>query len=104
MDNIAHPPGSSVRGILQARMLDWVAFYFSKGSTHPRDQTWSPGLQVDSLPSEPPGKPLHCFMVFWEVSVAIPQKKRPLVKAVFPGHRQLHKAFFPLACQFLSRN
>ena len=31
------PPGSSVYGILQARILDWVALYSSKGSSQPRD-------------------------------------------------------------------
>ena len=34
------PPGSSVHGILQARMLEWVAMPFSRGSSQPRDQTW----------------------------------------------------------------
>ena len=33
------PPGSSVHGILQARILDWVAMPFSRGSSQPRDQT-----------------------------------------------------------------
>ena len=33
------PPGSSVHGILQARVLEWVAVFFSKGSSWPRDQT-----------------------------------------------------------------
>ena len=32
-------PGSSVHGILQARMLEGVAFPFSRGSSRPRDQT-----------------------------------------------------------------
>ena len=32
-------PGSSVHGILQARILEWVAFPFSKGSSQPRDRT-----------------------------------------------------------------
>ena len=34
------PPGSSVHGILQARILEWVAISFSRGSSWPRDQTW----------------------------------------------------------------
>ena len=34
------PPGSSVHGILQARILKWVAIPFSRGSSQPRDQTW----------------------------------------------------------------
>ena len=33
-------PGSSVHGIFQARMLEWVAIYFSRGASWPRDQTW----------------------------------------------------------------
>ena len=32
-------PGSSVHGILQVRMLEWVAISFSRGSSQPRDQT-----------------------------------------------------------------
>ena len=54
------PPGSSVHGILQARILEWVA----RGSS-PRDlpnpgmEPRYPTLQADSLPTELPGKP--CF-------------------------------------------
>ena len=33
------PPGSSVRGILQARILEWIAISFSKGYSQLRDQT-----------------------------------------------------------------
>ena len=33
------PPGSFVHGILQARILEWVAISFSRGSSQPRDQT-----------------------------------------------------------------
>ena len=33
------PPGSSVHGILQARILEWVATSFSRGSSWPRDRT-----------------------------------------------------------------
>ena len=34
------PPGSSVRGILQARILEWIVIPFSRGSFWSRDQTW----------------------------------------------------------------
>ena len=34
------PPGSSVHGILQARILEWVAIFFSRGSSRPRNWTW----------------------------------------------------------------
>ena len=33
------PPGSSVHGILQARILEWIAILFSRGSFQPRDWT-----------------------------------------------------------------
>ena len=44
-------------GILQARTLEWVAMPSSRGLPNPRIEPRSPTLQVDSLPSEPPGKP-----------------------------------------------
>ena len=34
------PPGSSVHGILQARILEWVAISFSRGSSWPRNRIW----------------------------------------------------------------
>ena len=48
----------TVHGILQARILEWVAIPYSRRSSQPRDQTQSSALQTDSLPSEPPGKPM----------------------------------------------
>ena len=51
------PPGSSVHGIPQARILEWVAISFSKGSSRPRDQTQVSRVEADALTSEPPGKP-----------------------------------------------
>ena len=49
-------PGSSVHGILQARILEWVAIPFSRDLPDPGIKPRSPELQADSLPSEPPGK------------------------------------------------
>ena len=34
------PPGFSVHGILQTRILEWVAIPFSRGSSRPRDRAW----------------------------------------------------------------
>ena len=48
------PPGSSVLGILQARILEWVAMPFSRGSSQPRD-LFSPGL-------------LHCRQILYHLS------------------------------------
>ena len=55
------PRGSSVHGILQARILEWVAISFSRDLPNPEIEPRSPTLQADSLPSEPPGKSLLLF-------------------------------------------
>ena len=44
-------------GILQARILEWVAMPSSRVLPNPGIKPMSPALQVDSLPSEPPKKP-----------------------------------------------
>ena len=54
---LCDPMDYTVHGILQARILEWVAFPFSRGSSQPRIEPRSPTLQMDSLPAEPQGKP-----------------------------------------------
>ena len=52
-------PGSSVHGIFQARVLEWVAMPSSRGSSRPRDQTHvscSAYIADGSFTAEPPGK------------------------------------------------
>ena len=51
------PPGSSDHGILQARMLEWVAIPSPGDFPNSGIKPGSPVLQVDSLPSQPQGKP-----------------------------------------------
>ena len=67
-------PGSSVHGILQASILEWVAIFFSRGSSQPRDRTWvsriaaaaaaaAKSLQscptlCDPIDGSPPGSPI----------------------------------------------
>ena len=48
----------AVHGILQARILAWVAFPFSRGSSEPR----SPTLQANSLPAVPQGKRIEQYV------------------------------------------
>jgi len=51
------PPGSSVHGILQARILEWVVMPFSRGifdSVIKPISPASPGLQANSLPTYSP--------------------------------------------------
>ena len=50
------PPGSSVHGILQARILEWVAIPSPRYLHNPGTEPWFPALQTDSLSSEPPGE------------------------------------------------
>ena len=50
-------PGFSVHGILQARILEWVAISSSRGFSWPKDRTWVSCIAGRFLPSEPPGKP-----------------------------------------------
>ena len=66
---LSDPMDYIVHGIIQARILEWVAIPFSKGSSQQRDWTEprsftlqvdslpSPALQADSLPAELSGKP-----------------------------------------------
>ena len=51
------PPGSSVHGISQARILEWVAISFSRGFSQPRDQSYISCLTDGLFTTEPPGKP-----------------------------------------------
>ena len=48
------PMEYTVHGILQARILEWVAFPFSRGLPNPGIKPGSPVWQADSLPSELP--------------------------------------------------
>ena len=51
------PPDSSVHGILQERIMEWVACSPPGDLPKPGIEPRSLALQVDSLQSEPPGKP-----------------------------------------------
>ena len=50
------PPGSSVQGILQARILEWLPFPPPGDLLDPGIEPGSPALEGDALTSEPPGK------------------------------------------------
>ena len=49
-------PRSSVHGIFQARVLEWIAISFSGRPSRLRDWPRSSALQAEALPSEPQGK------------------------------------------------
>ena len=52
---LCDPKDCTVHGILQVRILEWVALPFTGGSSQPREPR-SPALRADSLPVEPLGK------------------------------------------------
>ena len=68
------PPGPSVHGILQARILEWVAMPSSRGSSRLRDWTGvpvSPALAGGFFTTEPPRKPIprtHAYKTFRMIS------------------------------------
>ena len=57
------PSCSSVHGILQAGILEWVAISFSRGFSNPGIEPRSPALQADSLPSEPLKSMYHGLVI-----------------------------------------
>ena len=106
------PMDYTVHGILQSRILEWVAFPFSRGSSQPRDLTQVSTLQVDSLLAEPQGKPkntgvgslslllriflaqelnlglLHCWRILYQLSYE-GSPLRPLGSSLWP-ERSFH--------------
>ena len=51
------PSVSSVYGVFQVRVIEWVAISFSRGLPDSGIEPRSPALQADTLLSEPQGKP-----------------------------------------------
>ena len=78
------PPGSSVHGVLQARILEWVAMPSSRGPYQPRIKPRSPTMQAGSLPSGPPGTPI--------LAASLPLLFRPA--AVRPGRLLARSTFW----------
>ena len=62
------PPGSSVHGIFQARILEWVAISFSKGSSQPRNQ-----IQVSCIAG-------RFFLYLWATREAHNHTSKTLLK------------------------
>ena len=73
-------PGSSVHGISQARILEWVSISFSRGSSQPRDQTHVSCTAGKFFTAEPPGKP-HCLQRKSQ-RLSPPQKKLEIISEV----------------------
>ena len=65
---LCDPMDYTVHGILQARILEGVAFPFSRGSFQPRDQTHVSCIAGGFLPAESPGKPKNTEWVAFPFS------------------------------------
>ena len=73
------PPGSSVHGNLQARILEWVAIPSFRGSSQPRDQTHVSCIAGRLFRAEPPGEPNHFIMYVY----IKPSRCTPYVYTIF---------------------
>ena len=71
-----YPPGSSVHGILQVRILEWITIPFSRGSSWPRDLTYVSCVSCIAgrfFTAEPPWKPpIKVGQVKWITHMAPP--------------------------------
>ena len=87
-------PGFSVHRILQARIVEWFTVPSPGDLPDPGIEPRSPALQADSLPSEPPGKPLwgvtctnkhrlSCFIFSWENTICT-DHAMSIICQVFP--------------------
>ena len=85
------PSGSSVHGILQAGILEWVAMPSSRGSSRPRIELASP---VFPAPTELPGKPKY--------KQNIPEKNTKLGAVATSFNQRLSKKILLLLPIFLS--
>ena len=70
------PPGSSVHGISQARILEWVVISFARGSSQPRDQNriqpTSPSPSADQTPDGSVFFPKGSFWSCWRGRLNMP--------------------------------
>ena len=114
------PPGSSLHVISQARILEWVAISFSRGSSQPRDQTEVSCIFCIAggfFTMEPPGI-MNCFYQFWiwwdsaEICVPRIQPSQPTLQTGLSEESNLSPAvnsslhtffFFKVFCDALMK-
>jgi len=69
------PPGSSVHGIFQARIVEWVAISYSSRPSQPRDRTHVSFIAGGFFTTEPPVKP-HPSLYFCVYSISFLKVKK----------------------------
>ena len=91
------PPGSSVNGMFQARIPEWITIPFSRDLPDRGTEPRSPTLQVDSLPPEPLGKPLisDCI-VSYQKGLSCIESRRICKGSIYLGLRLLYFLWNPL--------
>ena len=88
------PPGFSVHGIFQARMLEWIAISSSRGSSWHRDQTYIPCIYCTAgrfFTPEPLGKPYSRLILIHSCQIL------PAVNSIkiWKFYEELEKAMAP---------
>ena len=100
------PPGSSVPGISQARILEWVAISFSRGSSQPRNQTQVSCVSCIAggfFTTEPPGiiNRFYQFWIWWDsakIPVSRSQPSQPTLQTGLSEESNLRPAMLTLLC------
>ena len=108
-DPIDCPPATSVHGILQARILEWVAIPFSRGSSQLRDRTWAYMNCRQILYSlSHQGSTRKCLSISYNISSALISLFPPSVTSVYfllyhfvfsNNSQMLFSYFFPILFQ-----
>ena len=84
-------PGDSVHGILQARILEWVAIPFFRGSSWPRDWTCGSCIAGRFFTAEPPGQPIFILPPkSFSVSASQPNQPATCILATPPVLVEMH--------------
>ena len=101
-------PGSSVHGILQASILEWVALASSRGSSQPRDWTWVYYVylhrQAGSLPLVPPGNPITHTHTHTHTHLLCPFIFCPRTLRLLPCLAPVNSAAVNLKCIYLFKS
>ena len=72
-------PGSSVHGVFQARILEWVAISYSRGSSQPRDRTSLSCVSCIAggyFATKPPGKPYAAAKLLKSCPTVLPHRRQ----------------------------
>ena len=73
------PPGSSVHGVFQARMLEWVVISSSRGSSPPMNQNHISCMVDRFFTTVPPGKPMRVCVCDRPLYIHIYKQQGPTV-------------------------